>query len=150
MSTGHRRVRLREGILAAAGPLALTGFVSEIALDSADPTMASVYLALRRDGRQPARLALRRDKVGGPQRHSGSQQPAGRGHNALVVDPWAPANLYVGADVGVWHSSHGALNWHPHENGLPAAPVYDLQIHPTQRLLRAATHGRGVYEIPLT
>jgi hypothetical protein len=35
------------------------------------------------------------------------------------------------------------------ENGLPDAPVFDLQIHPTQRLLRAATHGRGVYEFPL-
>jgi hypothetical protein len=39
--------------------------------------------------------------------------------------------------------------WEPLENGLPDSPVYDLQIHPTQRLLRAATHGRGVYEIPL-
>ena len=35
-------------------------------------------------------------------------------------------------------------------SGLPDAPVYDLQIHPTQRLLRAATHGRGIYELALT
>jgi hypothetical protein len=61
----------------------------------------------------------------------------------------SPNNVYVGADIGVWHSADGGLNWEPFENGLPDAPVFDLQIHPTQRLLRAATHGRGVYEIPL-
>jgi hypothetical protein len=33
---------------------------------------------------------------------------------------------------------------------LPDAPVFDLQMHATQRLLRAATHGRGVYELALT
>ena len=31
----------------------------------------------------------------------------------------------------------------------PDAPVFDLQIHPTQRLLRATTHGRGLFEYPL-
>jgi hypothetical protein len=65
------------------------------------------------------------------------------------VDPAAPNNVYVGADIGVWHSPDRGLNWHPLENGLPDAPVFDLQMHPTQRLLRAATHGRGVYEIPI-
>jgi len=27
--------------------------------------------------------------------------------------------------------------------------VFDLQIHPTQRLLRAATHGRGIFEMSI-
>ena len=71
-------------------------------------------------------------------------------HNALAVDPAAPNNIYAGADIGVWHSADGGLNWDPLQNGLPDAPVFDLQIHPTQRLLRVATHGRGVYEIPIT
>ncbi|HEV7602052.1 MAG TPA: hypothetical protein VGO49_17585, partial [Bradyrhizobium sp.] len=70
-------------------------------------------------------------------------------HNALAVDSTAPNNIYVGADIGVWHSADGGQNWQPLENGLPDAPVFDLQIHPTQRLLRAATHGRGVYEYSL-
>ena len=71
-------------------------------------------------------------------------------HNALAVDRTAPNNVYVGADIGVWHSNNGGIDWQPLENGLPDAPVFDLQIHPTQRLLRAATYGRGVYEIPLS
>ncbi|MGH9324168.1 MAG: hypothetical protein ACRD3V_30305 [Vicinamibacteria bacterium] len=56
---------------------------------------------------------------------------------------------YVGADIGVWHSPDSGANWAPLQNGLPDAPVFDLQMHPTQRLLRAATYGRGVYELAL-
>jgi len=67
----------------------------------------------------------------------------------FVVDPQAPANVYVGADLGVWHSGNSGATWRPLQNGLPDAPVYDLQIHQTQRLLRAATHGRGLFEIAL-
>ena len=71
-------------------------------------------------------------------------------HNAILVDPAAPDNVYTGADIGVWHSADRGLTWEPLENGLPDSPVYDLLIRPTQRLLRAATHGRGIYELALT
>lgn len=37
----------------------------------------------------------------------------------------------------------------PMPNGLPDAPVFDIQIHPTRRLLRVSTHGRGMYEYQL-
>ncbi len=70
-------------------------------------------------------------------------------HNALCVDPAAPNNVYVGADIGVWHSPDSGHTWEPLPNGLPDAPVFDLQIHPTRRLLRCTTHGRGLYEYPL-
>jgi len=67
----------------------------------------------------------------------------------MAVDPKNPNNVYVGADIGVWHSSDKGGNWTPLSNGLPEAPVFDLQIHPTKRLLRASLHGRGLYELPL-
>jgi hypothetical protein len=51
-------------------------------------------------------------------------------HNVLIVDRAHPTHMYVGADIGVWHSSDGGLNWAPFQNGLPDAPVYDLQIPP--------------------
>jgi hypothetical protein len=70
-------------------------------------------------------------------------------HNAVVVDRVAPDNVYVGADIGVWHSVDAGVTWRPLSNGLPDAPVFDLQIHPTRRLLRASTHGRGLYELRL-
>jgi hypothetical protein len=70
-------------------------------------------------------------------------------HNALCVDPAAPNNVYVGADIGVWHSPDSGHTLEPLPNGLPDAPVFDLQIHPTRRLLRCTTHGRGLSEYPL-
>jgi hypothetical protein len=62
------------------------------------------------------------------------------------VDPANPTDLYVGADIGVWRSTDSGANWVPFAQGLPDAGVTDLLLHNPRRLLRAATHGRGVYE----
>ena len=61
-------------------------------------------------------------------------------HNAIQFDR-VTNRVYVGADIGVWESADGGANWTPLQNGLPDAPVFDLQIHPTARLLRASLHG---------
>jgi hypothetical protein len=75
----------------------------------------------------------------------------------IAVDPrvGGAGPVYVGsADRGVWRGSpHTVLNkqvwlWAPYNNGLPgAADVRDLEIVPQARVLRAATYGRGVYEV---
>jgi hypothetical protein len=70
-------------------------------------------------------------------------------HNAIVVDPLNHSHVYVGADIGVWRSPDGGNNWTLIQNGLPDAPVFDLQIHKAARVLRASTHGRGIYEYRL-
>lgn len=132
-----------------AGPLGLHGLISDVAVDWADTTLASAYVAFGGKGDQ--RRVWRFDGTkwevrSGP---AGGNNLLDVEHNALVVDPKAPANVYVGADIGVWHSADSGAHWTPLQNGLPDAPVFDLQIHPTQRLLRAALHGRGLYEIPL-
>lgn len=133
-----------------AGPLGLTGLVTDIAVDWSDPSLASIYVAF--GGMGDFRHVWHFDGT----RWDARSGAAGSGtnlldveHNALVVDRAAAQHLYVGADIGVWHSTDGGATWEPLSNGLPDAPVFDLQIHPTQRLLRAATHGRGVYEIAL-
>lgn len=64
---------------------------------------------------------------------------------ALVVDP-ATSNLYVATDVGVWRSTDDGAHWEPFEAGLPNVPVVDLALDPVRRLLRAATHGFGVFQ----
>ena len=135
---------------AAAGPLALPGIVADISTDCEDPTGQSIYIAFA--GMGDRRRVWHFDgtrweaRSGAPD--SGTDLLDVE-HNAIVVDPAAPANLYVGADIGVWHSPDRGLTWQPLSNGLPDAPVFDLQIHPTRRLLRASTHGRGLYELPL-
>lgn len=133
----------------AAGPLGLDGLITDIAVDWADATLSSIYISF--GGMGDRRRVWWFD---GAKWKVRSGRPGGNNllnveHNALAVDRAAPNNVYVGADIGVWHSSDGGRNWTPMQNGLPDAPVFDLQIHPTQRLLRAATHGRGVYEISL-
>ena len=70
-------------------------------------------------------------------------------HNAIIVDPANPRSLFVGTDIGVWHSDDAGRHWAPLDLGLPDAPVFDLQVHPAARLLRAATYGRGVFELDL-
>src|SRR5215813_9894558 len=54
--------------------------------------------------------------------------------------------MYVGTDVGVWATTDGGVNWNPFSDGLPNVAVYDLKLHAPTRLLRAATHGRGLWE----
>ena len=54
--------------------------------------------------------------------------------------------MYVGTDVGVWTTTDGGANWSPFSDGLPNVAVYDLKLHAPTRLLRAATHGRGLWE----
>jgi hypothetical protein len=134
----------------AAGALPLTGLVSDIAIDWADATGGQVYLAFGGSG------DYRHVWHFNGSRWEARSGTAGSGHdlldvehNALVVNRQAPQNVYVGADIGVWHSSDKGATWEPLPNGLPDAPVFDLQIHATRRLLRASTHGRGLYEFPL-
>jgi hypothetical protein len=73
--------------------------------------------------------------------------------NAVVVD--ADRTVYVGTDVGVWKGvpdTAGAAKqwqWTLWSNGLPEAPVLDLLLSQNPHLLRAATHGRGVWELNL-
>jgi photosystem II stability/assembly factor-like uncharacterized protein len=74
---------------------------------------------------------------------------SGQSVNTIAVDPDPPRNLYVGTSVGVWYSgSRGAL-WLPYGWGLPNAMVLDLAIHRKSRKIRAATHGRGLWEVAL-
>ncbi len=69
--------------------------------------------------------------------------------NGLVIDPANSNNIYAGTDIGVYVSTDGGANWNPFGTGLPRSAVFELAIQPTNRLLRAGTHGRGVWETPL-
>ncbi|PYS34831.1 MAG: hypothetical protein DMF75_05345 [Acidobacteria bacterium] len=69
--------------------------------------------------------------------------------NALVIDPLNSNVLYAGTDIGVYSSTDGGANWAPFGAGFPRVAVFDLAIQPSNRILRAGTHGRGVWEIPL-
>jgi len=67
---------------------------------------------------------------------------------SIVVDPDHANTVYVGTDVGVWHGVRSGLTWAwtIYSDGLPEAAVISLAIHERTRLLRAGTHGRGMWE----
>ncbi len=66
--------------------------------------------------------------------------------NAFVIDPVTPTNVYAGTDVGVYRSTDGGANWSPFTTGMPVVAVFDMAIQGPSRILRVATHGRGMFE----
>jgi len=66
--------------------------------------------------------------------------------NALVIDPGVATTMYIGTDIGVFRTTDGGANWALFSDGLPNCAVYDLRLFQPQRLLRAALHGRGLWE----
>ncbi|HYI11952.1 MAG TPA: IPT/TIG domain-containing protein [Thermoanaerobaculia bacterium] len=72
--------------------------------------------------------------------------------SALVVrdDPTDATTLYCGTDVGVYRSTDGGATWSRFGTGMPAVSVYDIQILNDASILRAGTHGRGIWELNIT
>jgi hypothetical protein len=68
------------------------------------------------------------------------------GINAIELDPANPDVVYAATDAGVFRSPDAGTTWAPFGEGLPNAPVVDLAVEPTDRLLRAALWTRGVHE----
>ncbi|CAN5537854.1 hypothetical protein BH20VER1_BH20VER1_14830 [soil metagenome] len=75
--------------------------------------------------------------------------------NCMVIDSRNPNNMYVGTDIGVYRSSDAGASWVPFSNGLPRIAVFDIAFQEqvenptTDRVLRIATHGRGIWEITI-
>jgi hypothetical protein len=72
--------------------------------------------------------------------------------NDLVIDPAMPGTVYLATDLGVFQGSctAGACVWTTlNNNSLPNVAVLSLRIHNPSRTLRAATHGRGMWDLAL-
>ena len=69
----------------------------------------------------------------------------------LAVDRNHPFTIYAGTHKGVYRgrSIDGGATWfwRPYMNGMPAADVHDLEVHPVTGVMRAATNGRSAYEV---
>ncbi len=57
------------------------------------------------------------------------------------------ATLYVGTDLGVYRTTDGGNTWQRFGRGMPMVRVTDLFISQSGALMRAATFGRGLWEI---
>ena len=69
--------------------------------------------------------------------------------NDIAIDPDLPDTLYVATDAGVMATTNRGASWSTLGNGLPNVVVEALVLHRPSRILRAATHGRSVWDIAL-
>ncbi len=60
-------------------------------------------------------------------------------------DPHNRHLLYAGTDVAPYVSVDRGAHWTAFGSGLPTVPVHDLKVHPRDRELIAATHGRSIW-----
>lgn len=65
--------------------------------------------------------------------------------NVIKEDPVNPDILYVGTDHGLYVSLNKGASFMAFGEGLPDAPVHDLTVHPRDKKIVVATHGRSLY-----
>jgi photosystem II stability/assembly factor-like uncharacterized protein len=65
--------------------------------------------------------------------------------HVIREDPRNQDLLYVGTEFGLFLSVDGGRQWHRFRNGLPTVAVNDVVVHPRDRELVIATHGRSIY-----
>ena len=78
---------------------------------------------------------------------TGTGFPFGIPVHVVRPDPVTPQKVYAGTDFGVYVSSDGGTTWNRFGSNLPLVAVRDLYIAPDGTFVRAATYGRGVWEI---
>ena len=92
----------------------------------------------------PSALLFVTDDLGNSWRSITANLPA-ESINVVREDPVNADVLYVGTDRGVYVSLDRGARWQAFGAGLPNVPVHDLIVHPRDRELVAATHGRSVW-----
>jgi len=75
--------------------------------------------------------------------------PAGGPVHVLRADRHNPRLLFVGTEFGLFVSLEGGASWQPFGRGLPTVAIHDLAIHPRERELVIATHGRSIWIVDI-
>ncbi len=128
-------------------------FVSSVTVDPADPSTvyATVQGYSRRWTYDPSRLppgvVFKSTDGGETFADISGNLPKTFGADLEVQG----GRLILATDVGVFATaSTDSTEWVPFGKGLPAVPAYDLSTDPQGKTLVLATHGRGIYTLPLT
>jgi hypothetical protein len=134
--------------------------ISSIFIDPHDPTGNTVYVTVQGfpDPSHNVRVAYRSTDGGAHWAFITSNLPSSPA-NSLVIDPLDTNTAYIATDNGVYSTQQigtcataASHCWSAFGAGLPHAPVLELSATPaasSPNVLVAATHGRGVWQIPL-
>jgi photosystem II stability/assembly factor-like uncharacterized protein len=69
--------------------------------------------------------------------------------NDLLIytnNPGGANTFFVATDIGIFLTENDGANWFEISDGMPNTVVMHLDYSPGNQMLRAGTHGRGVYE----
>lgn len=75
--------------------------------------------------------------------------------NAIAIHPENEKMIFIGTDIGVFASFNDGKDWFPYGRNLARSPVTDIAFNeyfigqPSIKL-RAATHGRSIWEVDVT
>jgi len=131
--------------------------VSSVTVDPHDPTGQTVYVTIEGfDTGIASTGTVYASANGGASWVNIRSNLPGDPANSVAIDPNDANTVYVALDTGVYVTtsvtSCATENcWSVYGTGLPNAPVIQLATFNSggQSLLRAATYGRGVWQIPL-
>ncbi|MSP63127.1 MAG: hypothetical protein EXR72_22870 [Myxococcales bacterium] len=73
--------------------------------------------------------------------------PAGIPVNSIKNDPTDSLHLFAGTHLGIYESSDGGATWSRFGAGLPLVNVFDFYISSDSTLMRAASYGRGFWQL---
>ena len=82
-------------------------------------------------------------------RSIGANLPATEYVHVVREHPRRRQILFVGTELTAYVSTDAGESWQRFSAGLPPAPVHDLKIHPRDRQLVAATHGRSIWTVDI-
>lgn len=102
----------------------------------------------RKDDRRP--YLFRTDDAGQTWRSTVGNLPKDGPVHVVRADDRNADLLYAGTEFGVFASLDQGETWRPLTRGIPPCPVHDLVIHPRDRELVVATHGRGLYVVDVS
>jgi photosystem II stability/assembly factor-like uncharacterized protein len=111
----------------------------------------TAYLAIdrhRNDDRRP--YLFKSTNHGATWKPLASNLPAEGPIHVIREDPRNKDLLFVGTEFGLFTSLDSGATWHRLGGGLPTVAVHDLVIHPRDRDLVIATHGRGIYVMDIS
>jgi len=71
-------------------------------------------------------------------------------HKILYKTGSTDGELFLATDLGVYYRTNTKADWSLLSGGLPNVIVHDIEIHYGSEKLRAATFGRGLWEVSIT
>jgi photosystem II stability/assembly factor-like uncharacterized protein len=69
--------------------------------------------------------------------------------SAFAINPNNVNQIWVGTDVGVYHTYNGGATWSSYRYNMPIVAIMDLKYNATTGYLTVSTHGRGAWRIPI-